>query len=400
MFLSMLVSQRANVALLGNQAERGKVMRNVCAGLFLALFSCVQPVQAAEPAQPDLADIAKFKPSKEELSGALNANEQLYQKALSFVDEAAKTEKAALRNQTEKPYNQLVAGINRLNRAVTKGQADWEVKKKFAIARRADADRCYAQGQVSAEQAQALADSGRPSALQASSANASFAAASRHEASAEKAELDAELIAQQLRADNESLNAALEVKREFEAVLRNSVAAISARAKERKQGVVEARDAHRRIIEGGNLITPEQMKDSYRTALQEGVVPEVNAPQPNVQVQPNPQNPRVSIKDLDGKATIVGDDATFLGKITSNEFDRLSVLNTFGPHGSPFTSASIFNTVGKYGSSVSPTSAFNDIATKPPKVYMGEKFVGYLTTNELKTPRIDPHALISVLKDK
>lgn len=114
----------------------------------------------------------------------------------------------------------------------------------------------------------------------------------------------------------------------------------------------------------------------------------------------NAAPPRLRYEDLDGKATIVSDDGEFIGLISSNTFDAKSITNDVGNHGSSVATKSIFNTVGKYGSEVSSLSAWNDIASRPPKVFLNDKFIGYLTTNTLKTPRIDPHALVGYLKSK
>jgi hypothetical protein len=98
---------------------------------------------------------------------------------------------------------------------------------------------------------------------------------------------------------------------------------------------------------------------------------------------------------------ILGDDGEYLGLITTNEFDRKSLLNDIGPHGSDISPKSILNDIGRYGSDVSPKSAFNDIAMAPPRVFTKDGvFVGFLTTNDLKSPRIDPRALIGWLRSR
>jgi len=98
---------------------------------------------------------------------------------------------------------------------------------------------------------------------------------------------------------------------------------------------------------------------------------------------------------------ILGDDGEYLGLITTDEFNRKSLLNEVGPHGSEVSPKSIFNEVGTYGSSVSPKSAFNDIASSPPRVFTKDGvFVGFLTTNDVKNPRIDPRSLIGWLHSR
>ena len=45
----------------------------------------------------------------------------------------------------------------------------------------------------------------------------------------------------------------------------------------------------------------------------------------------------------------------------------------------------------------SPDSPWNPYATHPPRVYNGNYFLGYLTTNESLYPRIDPYWLMDYL---
>lgn len=109
---------------------------------------------------------------------------------------------------------------------------------------------------------------------------------------------------------------------------------------------------------------------------------------------------RFSFANLDGKAIIVAEDGTYLGKIDSNQFGADSILNDFGKYGNTFSGTSIFNDFSRYGGTIGLQSPFNDLCLRPPKVYLGKDFVGYLTTNQTKLPRIDPHALIGYLKSK
>lgn len=115
----------------------------------------------------------------------------------------------------------------------------------------------------------------------------------------------------------------------------------------------------------------------------------------------NPTVPDVDFSRLDGRTVIMAQDgeSTFLGKITSNKYDSKSIINEFGM-GSSYRSESIMNKYGNFGGEYSNYSPFNRFASKPPKVYEGGRFVGYLTKNISLTPRIDPDALIAYLKSK
>ena len=106
-----------------------------------------------------------------------------------------------------------------------------------------------------------------------------------------------------------------------------------------------------------------------------------------------------SFEKLEG-AVIVADDGQFLGKITINSIGHNSVLNSIGPYGSQISGTSIFNSIGRYGGEISRLSPFNSITSTPPKIYKEDRFIGYLTVNRIKTPRIDPHALIGWLKSQ
>ena len=56
----------------------------------------------------------------------------------------------------------------------------------------------------------------------------------------------------------------------------------------------------------------------------------------NALSQPPKTNPFTElITKLEG-CSIIADDGTFLGIITTNQFEHKSILNEFGPHGSEF----------------------------------------------------------------
>lgn len=124
------------------------------------------------------------------------------------------------------------------------------------------------------------------------------------------------------------------------------------------------------------------------------------------QPQPSPV-PRPAVRSatttdlltrLEG-CVIVAYDGQFLGRITVNEVALDSILNEVGRYGSEVSLTSIFNVVGKYGSEVSPLSPFNRVASTPPQIVnRSGQFVAYLTKNTVKTPAVDPHLLIGLLK--
>jgi hypothetical protein len=99
-------------------------------------------------------------------------------------------------------------------------------------------------------------------------------------------------------------------------------------------------------------------------------------------------------------STIVAEDGQFLGKITANSVDSQSIINEVGRFGSEVSSTSIRNSVGRYGSEVSSLSPFNEVASTPPRIFKNGRFVAYLTTNSVKTPRVDPRSLVGWLQSQ
>jgi hypothetical protein len=106
------------------------------------------------------------------------------------------------------------------------------------------------------------------------------------------------------------------------------------------------------------------------------------------------------MEDLLDKAVILSDRGEYLGLISSDSYNPKSIMNDFGQHGSEYQPKSIFNEIGTYGGSISPESPWNEIAVSPPRIFLGDQFVGYLTRNSLKSPRIDPNALVAYLKSR
>lgn len=87
------------------------------------------------------------------------------------------------------------------------------------------------------------------------------------------------------------------------------------------------------------------------------------------------------------------DGRTYLGKVTSNEFDLESIFNEFGTYGSKFSLTSIWNEFGTYGSPFSSESAFNEFALSPPVIMSGSDIIGYLTVNSSINGAISPYGL-------
>lgn len=83
-------------------------------------------------------------------------------------------------------------------------------------------------------------------------------------------------------------------------------------------------------------------------------------------------------------------DGTFLGSLTVNAYDALSIFNEFGQHGGMYSTPSIFNQYGIYGSAYSTFSPYNQFSSQPPVIMRGDKVIAWLTKNTFLSPRIDP----------
>jgi len=79
---------------------------------------------------------------------------------------------------------------------------------------------------------------------------------------------------------------------------------------------------------------------------------------------------------------LVAEDGTYLGKLTTNEFDL----------------DSIFNEYGTYGSKYSSQSAFNDYTFTPPYIVTSDGTIyGRLTTNNFISGAISPYSIYAIL---
>lgn len=98
------------------------------------------------------------------------------------------------------------------------------------------------------------------------------------------------------------------------------------------------------------------------------------------------------------KLHLVAEDGTYLGKLTTNEFDSDSIFNEFGTYGSKFSSKSIWNEFGTYGSMFSSQSAFNDFTFTPPYIVASDGTIyGRLTTNKFISGAISPYSIYAIL---
>lgn len=105
--------------------------------------------------------------------------------------------------------------------------------------------------------------------------------------------------------------------------------------------------------------------------------------------------PSLTIRDIDGLATLIADDGTYLGMVSSSRYDSASICNRYGDYGSKYSSDSVRNTYGSYGSPYSSDSAYNAYTSTPPSIYYRGRAVGYLTKNKYLSGALDPDVLFA-----
>lgn len=98
---------------------------------------------------------------------------------------------------------------------------------------------------------------------------------------------------------------------------------------------------------------------------------------------PRPSPPLIVAPLIAGPPSLVGEDGTYLGTLSSNRYDPNSISNPYGRYGSRYSADSVNNPYGKYGSPYSPHSATNPYTTQAPKIV--NPYLGRLSTNPYAT---------------
>lgn len=102
-----------------------------------------------------------------------------------------------------------------------------------------------------------------------------------------------------------------------------------------------------------------------------------------------------TLRSINGYATLIADDGTYLGVISSNRYQNESVCNEYGPHGSPYRQDSVRNEYSAYGSPYRSGSAYNPYTSNPPRIYLNGRAIGYLTKNDFLAGAVDPDVLFA-----
>ncbi len=100
-----------------------------------------------------------------------------------------------------------------------------------------------------------------------------------------------------------------------------------------------------------------------------------------------------------GTSFLQAENEQFLGKITSNSYDHDSILNEYGPYGSPYSNTSIFNQYSEYGSPYGQNSVHNPYCASPPKLYIDNRLVGRVGLNPYVQNRIPTEAFLYSLRN-
>ena len=95
-----------------------------------------------------------------------------------------------------------------------------------------------------------------------------------------------------------------------------------------------------------------------------------------------------------GASYLEAQDSQFLGKISSNRHDNQSILNRYGPYGSRYSPTSIFNKHSDYGSRFGINSINNAYCSRPPKLVINERLLGFVTVNRHVNNRIPTEAFL------
>jgi hypothetical protein len=95
------------------------------------------------------------------------------------------------------------------------------------------------------------------------------------------------------------------------------------------------------------------------------------------------------------QTVIMGGDGSYLGLVSSDQYDKESICNRYGEYGSPYNQNSIFNHYGTYGGEYSKLGAYNTRADSPPAVVENGKVVLIISKDTSLNPnlRIDPDML-------
>lgn len=104
-------------------------------------------------------------------------------------------------------------------------------------------------------------------------------------------------------------------------------------------------------------------------------------------------------KHPQGPSYLQATDEQFLGKITTNFYDKDSILNEYGPYGSPYSNTSIFNEYSDYGSSYGNNSVNNPYCASPPNLYINNQLISPVSVNPYLQNKIPTESFLYSLRN-
>jgi len=99
-----------------------------------------------------------------------------------------------------------------------------------------------------------------------------------------------------------------------------------------------------------------------------------------------------------GKAIVLADDGTFLGKVSADRSDSQAILNPDGLFGGPASESGLMNPKSRYAGGEGDLSAGNPNAKRPPKLLFDGRMLAYVTENATLKPRVSLRDVLAVLK--
>ncbi len=101
-----------------------------------------------------------------------------------------------------------------------------------------------------------------------------------------------------------------------------------------------------------------------------------------------------------GRAVILADDGTFLGRLSSEATDPLGILNAQGVFGGEVSDTSLMNGRSPYADAAGEMSVNNAAALRPPRLVYEGRTLAFVTVNPQMRPRVSLADVLAVLRSR
>jgi hypothetical protein len=101
-----------------------------------------------------------------------------------------------------------------------------------------------------------------------------------------------------------------------------------------------------------------------------------------------------------GRAVLLADDGTFLGRISSETADPLGILNAQGAFGSAMSATSLMNARSPYAEADGDMSVNSAAAAHPPRLVFEGRTLAFVTVNTQLRPRVSLTDVLAVLRGR